>query len=37
MQLRSNLYPDYYKTSLKLHTNELKVLPNLSSNTAVGL
>lgn len=37
MHLKSNLYPDYYKTSLKLHTNELNVLPYLSSTTAVGL
>lgn len=37
MQLRSNLYPDYYKTSPKLHTNELKLLPYLSSTTATGL
>lgn len=37
VQLNSNLYPDYCKTSLELHTSGINFLPYLSLTASVGL
>lgn len=37
MQLKSNLYPDYCKTSLELHASEITFPPYLSLTAAVWL